>query len=75
MKLMLDRGSSAFALVWIVATIKDLPSLELSFFNLALATSVAGLVMGGAALVQALDRRASAHEELGHPAGRRRIVG
>ena len=42
----LDRGSSAFAVVFLVATVKDmLPSSEFSWPNIALASAAACLVM------------------------------
>ena len=51
-----DRGWGAFAVVWLVATFKDLPSLDFSWFNFGLATGAALLAMGGLALTQALER-------------------
>lgn len=56
---MLELGSRAFAVVWLVATIKDLPSMDFSWLNFGLATGAALLAMGGLALTQVLDRRAS----------------
>ena len=46
----LERGSSAFAVVFLVATVKDmLPSSEFSWLNIALASAAACLAMVGAA--------------------------
>lgn len=55
----LEFGSSAFAVVWLVATIKDLPSADLSWPNVALASAAACLAMGCEAIRRSIDRRAS----------------